>query len=56
VKLLSPELQRKAQLVAEKMKHENGVREAAASFKKHLPLRDMICDVSVFLEEPLVAR
>lgn len=54
--LLSPELMARAKAMAVHMSQENGVKEAASSFRNNLPLRDMVCEVSLFLDEPLVAR
>lgn len=35
---------------------ENGVEGAIEAFYKHLPLSDMLCDVSIFLGESRLAQ
>jgi sterol 3beta-glucosyltransferase len=43
--ILTPSAQLAAQKIAEKMSHENGVKEAVESFHKNLPIKQMRCDL-----------
>jgi Ser/Thr protein kinase RdoA (MazF antagonist) len=42
---LTPRAQAAAQIMADKMRQENGVRQAVNSFHANLPLDDMRCDI-----------
>lgn len=43
-------------LMAEKMNQEDGVRGGVEHWKNNLPNENMLCDVSLFLGEPVLAR
>lgn len=45
-----------AQSLAEQMAHEDGVEGACQAFYKHLPVENMICDVSLFRGEYRLAQ
>jgi len=54
--LLHEETRKRALLMAEAWKSEDGVQGGVDAFHKHLPIEDMVCDVSLFLEgRPCVA-
>eukprot|EP01038_Epipyxis_sp_PR26KG_P011029 gene11029-14810_t len=46
--LVNRNVKKKAVAIAENMNNENGIEEALNSFYKHLPVENMICDVSIF--------
>jgi len=48
--LLDTDTKTTAKLLGDEMNAENGVSNAIKSFYKNLPLRDMICEVSIFNE------
>jgi sterol 3beta-glucosyltransferase len=43
--LLAPETVLAAERISEKMRHENGVKEAVKSFHRNLPFQQMNCDL-----------
>jgi len=43
--LLHPKTVQAAERIAEKMKNENGVKEAVQSFHRNLPFEEMHCDM-----------
>ncbi len=47
-----------AEAIAKAFSCENGVEEGVSCFFKHLPLKHMVCDVSLYLkgDRPLIAR
>ena len=45
-----------ATLLGEKILSENGAQNAVNSFYRHLPLKDMICDVSIGMGEFKLAQ
>jgi len=54
--LFSPTTIQAVAIVGEKMRAENGVEGAIHAFYKHLPLSDMLCDVSILLGESRLAQ
>ena len=42
---LAPETANAAKSIAARMRHENGVKEAAQSFHRNLPIETMKCDI-----------
>lgn len=49
-------IRRSAAALAESMHQEDGVEGACAAFYKHLPVENMICDVSIFRGEYRLAQ
>jgi hypothetical protein len=54
--LLDSKVKEKAVVLASKIKVENGVQNAADAFYRHLPLKDMLCDISTFMGESKLAQ
>jgi sterol 3beta-glucosyltransferase len=54
--LRDPKVVANAAALAEEMSHEDGVESACQAFYKHLPLENMLCDVSLFREEYRLAQ
>lgn len=54
--LRSPSLVSAAERMAERLGRENGAKEGLKAFYRHLPVEDMVCDVSLFTDTPRLAR
>ena len=53
--LKSETIQENARQMSLKFGTENGVEAAIESFNRHLPLKNMLCDVSIFQDAPAIA-
>jgi len=54
--LRSPSLVAAAEMLAQRLAREDGAKEGLRAFYRHLPVEDMVCDVSLFMGKPLLAR
>jgi hypothetical protein len=45
-----------ANILARKIRSENGVQNAVDAFYRHLPLKNMLCDISVGMGEAKLAQ
>ena len=54
--LLAPETKQNVLALQSKMVLENGVDNAINSFHKHLPMADMLCEISIFQKKSKVAK
>jgi hypothetical protein len=54
--LRSPALVATAERLAERLSREDGAKEGLKAFYRHLPVEDMVCDVSLFTSKPRLAR
>jgi hypothetical protein len=54
--LRSPEMIAAAEKMASAFASEDGLSECVRAFYRHLPVEDMVCDVSLFCRQPLLAR
>ena len=45
-----------ARILATKIQEENGTQNAVDAFYRHLPLKNMLCDVSICIGEATLAQ